>query len=445
MMPDASRSRWNLSWRHAYRRVPRAWLVAVLVPALLARCSSLTDVDPIDVVQPDQLETPEGAEALRAGALGAFALAYSSQNPFAGTEGTYIGFSGLMADEFTFALASSGGVDARNLPDPSPNIVYDRLQAARINALQAIGTFQRVAPAEGGKIGQLFATVGYIELFFGESFCSGVPLSTIDDGEPVYGQPVPTASLFTQAMAHFDSAGFYASAGGSALELSRVGRGRALLNLGRFDDAAAAVAAVPGEFQSLVEHATTVQPNAVFLAMNQLRISVANTEGSNGLDFVTAADPRVPTQALGLGTDGFTPVFAFTGYGTDAAPVVLASGLEARLIEAEAALQRGDATAWLQILNQLRVANGLGALADPGTQVDREALHFRERAFWLFATGHRHGDLRRLIRQYGRNPEAVFPTGAYKNQGLYGTDVTMTLPVTERINPNYHGCLDRNA
>jgi len=35
---------------------------------------------------------------------------------------------------------------------------------------------------------------------------------------------------------------------------------------------------------------------------------------------------------------------------------------------------------------------------DPGTQVGREDLLFRERAFWLFATGHRLGDLRRLAR-----------------------------------------------
>jgi len=44
----------------------------------------------------------------------------------------------------------------------------------------------------------------------------------------------------------------------------------------------------------------------------------------------------------------------------------------------------------------------LAALTDPGTAEARVDLLFRERAFWFFLTGHRQGDLRRLIRQYGR-------------------------------------------
>jgi hypothetical protein len=71
---------------------------------------------------------------------------------------------------------------------------------------------------------------------------------------------------------------------------------------------------------------------------------------------------------------------------------------------------------------------------------------FRERAFWLFMTGHRLGDLRRLIRQYGRGAETVFPTGAYHKDNLMrGTDVNIVIPISERNNPNFHGCLDRNA
>jgi hypothetical protein len=70
---------------------------------------------------------------------------------------------------------------------------------------------------------------------------------------------------------------------------------------------------------------------------------------------------------------------------------------------------------------------------------------FRERAFWLFGTGHRLGDLRRLVRQYGRGSETVFPTGNYFKGGLYGTDVNIPVPFEERNNPNFTGCLDRGA
>jgi len=39
---------------------------------------------------------------------------------------------------------------------------------------------------------------------------------------------------------------------------------------------------------------------------------------------------------------------------------------------------------------------------------------FRERAFWLYGTGTRLGDLRRLIRQYNRDQSIVFPIGPYE-------------------------------
>ena len=71
---------------------------------------------------------------------------------------------------------------------------------------------------------------------------------------------------------------------------------------------------------------------------------------------------------------------------------------------------------------------------------------FRERAFALFASGHRLGDLRRLVRQYGRGAESVYPTGAYHKDGLQlGTDLQFIIPLTEKNNPNFTGCIDRNA
>jgi hypothetical protein len=75
----------------------------------------------------------------------------------------------------------------------------------------------------------------------------------------------------------------------------------------------------------------------------------------------------------------------------------------------------------------------------------RVAVMFRERAFWLFGTGHRHGDLRRLVRQYGLPVNSVFPTGPYQGgPAAYGSAVVY--PVAgDQYNPNYHGCIDTNA
>jgi hypothetical protein len=71
---------------------------------------------------------------------------------------------------------------------------------------------------------------------------------------------------------------------------------------------------------------------------------------------------------------------------------------------------------------------------------------FRERAFWLWGTVHRLGDLRRLIRRYGRTADAVFPSGPYDNGTAkalypsYGTAVNFPIGAIEQSNPNFHGC-----
>jgi hypothetical protein len=89
--------------------------------------------------------------------------------------------------------------------------------------------------------------------------------------------------------------------------------------------------------------------------------------------------------------------------------------------------------------------------ATAATQVD---VMFRERAFWLYGTGTRLGDMRRLVRQYGRDQSTVFPVGPYPYASFpglpspvptYGTDVSLTLPTSAGgltdPNPNYRGCL----
>jgi hypothetical protein len=196
-------------------------------------------------------------------------------------------------------------------------------------------------------------------------------------------------------------------------------------------------------------HTTTTgrQQNGVHV-FNWLseRWSVADTQGINGLNFRSANDPRVQVTSGGVGFDAATPQWNLTKFPTRTTPVPIASGLEARLIEAEALLAT-DPTGWLNALNTIRSTRlpALPALTDPGTQAGREDLHFRERAFWLFATGHRLGDLRRLIRQYNRTEDGVFPTGLHFKGGLYGDDVNLPVPFSERNNPNFTGCIDRGA
>lgn len=78
---------------------------------------------------------------------------------------------------------------------------------------------------------------------------------------------------------------------------------------------------------------------------------------------------------------------------------------------------------------------------------------------WLYLTGHREGDLRRMARLYGRDPDTLWPTGQIsgpafpplwsqptRDDGLsYGVDVVYGPDVNEQArNPLYSGCSDTN-
>ena len=128
------------------------------------------------------------------------------------------------------------------------------------------------------------------------------------------------------------------------------------------------------------------------------------------------------------------------------------------LLTSKAALAASDDATFLAKLNAARAAAPTYALspavppasppaiaAVPATQSDKVDLLFKERAYDLFLTSHRLGDLRRLIRQYGRGAESVFPTGAYFKGGVYGSDVNFPVPFEEKNNPSFTSCIDRKA
>jgi hypothetical protein len=206
------------------------------------------------------------------------------------------------------------------------------------------------------------------------------------------------------------------------------------------------VASVPPEFLYETEHATTpvALHNGVFEAINNGEFGVEDQEGGNGLNWISAGDIRVQGDS-GLASDANTESWFPNKYPNFDASVPLADYVEAQLIIAEGELQAGAFSAMAQRLNDLRDVIGLGALATPGDATSATDLLFTERAFWLYATGHRLGDMRRLIRQYGRDPETVFPTGEWFKGITYGTAVNLPLPRREENNPNVTGCLDRNA
>ncbi len=422
------------------------WRAAACVLAVLlatAGCSDFTEVEAPDVVQPSQLDNPGGALARRAGAIAQFAEAFSNQ----------VVQSGVLADEFVDVGTGTFPSDRRVITLDNSIYPFAALSLARIDALRAARALEEYNPEPPARIGELFALAGFVDVMFGENLCSPVPLARIDGRAPLDAPELSRSELMANAQALFDSATKYGAASDTVQYLARLGSARASLVLDDVEAAAAKVATVPLNFRYQLPYSATIktQVNRVFQAtVSNRSLSVADRQGGNGLPFVSGDDPRVVAQLAGTGRNG-DPLYNFVGYESLAAPITLATGIEASLIAAEAALRAQDIPAWLGALNHLRQAAITPAmpLLDADSTVDastelRVTVMFRERAFWLFGTGRRHGDLRRLVRQYGRPVESVFPTGDYEPMpGLrYGSDVVF-IPRGEEPNPAYTGCTDR--
>lgn len=444
----------------------RTFLAATLLAsALMPACNTedLLKVDDPTFATPESLNTPAGLITLYAGALGDFQVAYSGSGGDA-----FLSVASLITDEFKAAdtFDTRIAIDQRNLfpavRGNTSDAAYNRLQYARRSASDVAAALAEKSPT--GKADPRFAQTKSLEGFaivaLGEGFCGAVPISSTANGVPGEpGKPLSTSELFQEGVKRFDDA----LSGTATSNLAKVGKARALLDDGKFAEASAAVNGVPTTFVYFIEHSSNSsrQNNPIFSLMENGRYTISEKEGGTGLPYLSAKDPRVPyVQDPRGGFDNTIPLFKDKRYPSFGADVVLADGIEARLIEAEAALKAGDATTWLTRLNDLRASvralmiaryelyatfvpstnnptTTLGPLTDPGDANARLDLMFQERAFWLYDTGHRLGDLRRLIRQYGRTQSAVFPSGAYFRGGVYGSDVTFPIPFNETQNPNY--------
>jgi hypothetical protein len=297
--------------------------------------------------------------------------------------------------------------------------------------------------------GILLAYAGFADVLLAENWCSGVPGSTLSPtGTVVYGAQQTSTQLLQSAVAKFDSAIAIGSSLGESgttdVITARIGKARALLDLNDVAGAAATAGAVPTGF-SLGTGPSAVENNGVYQFQNfQKRWTVSDNEGGNGLLYRSDADPRVTFASIGVGFDATTPVFAQLKYPNPDAGTALAQGVEARLIEAEAFLRSGDLASFTAKVNEVRVLAGLPPIIIPENGAAARQVLFKERAYSLWLTSHRLGDLRRLVRQYDQGQGTVFPSGEYPKGGSYGSDVNFPIPVDPTFNPAGLACFDRN-
>jgi hypothetical protein len=459
----------------------RAPLVAA---GLVAGALTLAACDPkTELLEPQQpgILTPgdvasagaAGAEALRIGALGALQQMVGGGN--VNQENLW-----MMSDLLTDVWKSSDTFLERNETDQrriqSSNGVwsaaYIMAQRVRGYSRDAIGPLATSVPSQPGEQGEMWFLMGFAETQLNQDFCNGVPFSITVSGVPQYQAGISNKDGFNLAVAHLDSA--IALSGGNDSTASRtksaalIAKAMTLVDLGQFSQAAALVTAIPTTFAYNATFAQTSQSNEIWslnASQSSARYAVgdsvdlAGTIG-NALPFASANDPRVPISggsSLNAKTPGIDKATPWVGSPwktrADAIPVV--TGVDARLIEAEAALNAGNYASMTTILNTLRaakpnlgwgtVATALPALTAPTTKDAAVKLFFREKAFWQFGRGQRLSDLRRMVRQYGYTQDQVFPTGPFHKGGTYNTDVNAPVPDSEKSNPLFTGCIDRNA
>ena len=455
---------------HIIRRLALSrWRLVMLVGAVMlspSACNTDTflGIEDPDIINPSNVQSAAGANAVRLGAIARLNSATSGGESF-------LNLGGLFTDEFINGDSFIGRqeIDQRVITVQN-SFMTDAtrlIHRARLSARQAIDLLEEFNPtAPRWQPAEMYFVQAYIENLAAEHFCNGLVFSTVVDGAEVYGSPIMVAEAFANALAHADSG--LALITGTTNDDNRVRnalkvlKGRILLNLNRPADAATAVSGVPTNFTYLMFHSQTTNSNQLWNLNNlSWRYSVGNSEGTNGINFATAADPRLPVCVGGdavCRTNGVTrtqrddltqPLHVQLVWPLRESSVAISSGIEARLIEAEAALRAQNSAGALTILNAARATvTGLTPLVDAGTADARVTQLFRERAIWLFGRGYRLGDMRRLIRQYNRAATSVFPVGTWHKGGNYGTDVNFPVPQAEQNNPNVPAgqtCLDRNA
>jgi hypothetical protein len=474
--------------------------MALALPLAACDTDKLVEVEDPAARRPEDLNNAGAVPALVQGALRQFVGGYSG---FGGD--AFLSASAVISDETYYGdtFTTRQAADKRTLFVPVLGNITDaafaRLQQSRLNARRAfavVNQFPTSAAADAATKAQLRTIEGYVYVTLSEGWCGAVPFSVVPDEGPIdptaieFGDALTTNQMNDTAVTRFNEA--LTLSPGSFL--AKIGKARALLNRGQYAAAAAAVSGVSTLSVFQLEHSenTGDENNPMYSLMANGRYGVSNLEGglsgtsairpdlasppltapsAEGLPFRALRDPRVPwIPKPGNGRCFTSSILCWLNgnYPNNKADVPLASGVEARLIEAEAALQAGDAGTMMTRLNDLRAqvvtllailypeqqqvfpppgSGGtvtLPPLADPGAGlsaadafVARRNLLFQERALWLYNTGHRQGDLRRLIRNYGLPANSVFPSGPHFRGGSYGNDVSYPLPFQEANNEKY--------
>jgi starch-binding outer membrane protein, SusD/RagB family len=422
--------------RSATIAVRRAAFALALVGS--SACNDLLNVDNPGSVPAESLSDPTLTPALAAAAIQTLQCGVMQYAATAGMlSGEYLSANGFVDNH---PWEWRGVVEIKGAPGSctygrgtTAMGFYTPLQQARF---QLDDTFDRLdkftddqVPSRADLMAQMRAYSGYADLLLGEGMCS----MTMDNGPEM-----SRADVFAVAEGRFTDAITRATAANdqSILNMARVGRARARLDLKKLPEAAADAILVPAGFvrnAEFTEGGAAQRENRIYnLTIRNDYLSVSAPYRNLTVNGVpgNVPDPRVKVKDAGRkGNDGVTPMWQQQKYvsGLGGSPIPIASWNEAQLIYAEAVGGQDG----LDAINRVRTANGVPTLTGPApTGQAFTDLILEERRRQLFSEGQRYGDMLRY--------NLPFVKGLTLRGNTYSDLTCVPLPDVEtRNNPNF--------
>jgi hypothetical protein len=414
------------------KRIIAAAALAVIIPA--AACDDFLSVETPNVIDASTIDPTADPSVLSLSAQQNLATAVGLANLHSGyvVWEAWNGFPTVQLEDFGLRSV------APDNPLLSSN-VWAPLSTALRSADDAVEKLRK-GTGDRAKLEEVRSSLvaGFAAVYIGEIFCQGVING---------GPPLAPAQMLDSAIARFTdvinggralasaTTGATQASANAIVNAALVGRARARLQTGRGAEAAADADQVVAGFRF----------DLLYVDNPAARVRLANTIWRLTLDqaqVVVAPDFRVndprlpwlaPTAAQPRANDGITEFYQQGKWRSYAAPIRLASKIEAQYIAAEG---RGTAQ-MLSFITEQRAANNQPPYTGATTPsaVLTELMEQRGREFWL--EGKRLGDFR-------RNPSNVLhvpaPGSAYFKPGLnpIGNMTCMPIPTTETTtNPNF--------
>jgi starch-binding outer membrane protein, SusD/RagB family len=433
----------NRTMTHTRRRYAGRVLVGASLGFSLGLSAACGDILSLEQSNPGQviastLYVPANAQLLVNGAIADFECAYSR----------YVLGSAILSDEVGAAIAQTanfdydgrrfnpagpyaGGCGAFQQPGFYTALSTARADADTVYARMTAWTDAQV-PNRERLLGQLMSYGGYSLIMLGEGMCS----AAIN-----VGPELTSAQLFEEAKLRFDKAVTHSTAASDAagLNMARLGRARALRNLGNLAAAATDAALIPPAFAlNISTDATNVRrQNSVFVHITQSFFGTVEPSFRN-VTLGSAPDPRVAVTNSGrVGTASSTPIWTPNKYPAITSPIPVARYAEAQLIVAEARIAAGDLPGAAAAINAARNSSGrtglplYDATGQTAAQVRTQLIEERRRE--LFLEGHRLWDIRYFALPLSPAAGAAYTPGG----GTYGELRCFPLPNVERNNnPN---------